>query len=247
MIPTIETLNGRAALVTGGSRGIGRAICVALAAAGVRVAVGYRREQAAAQEVVAAIGAGGGEAVACKADVSDPEEAAGLVVAARDALGPIDILVNNAGINPSKPFDQLSNADWETTSRTNLSSVFYVSQAAIGSMRERRWGRIITISSTAAQTGGVVGPHYAASKAGILGLMHSYASLLAKEGVTANAIAPALIETDMLKGNDKIKPSFIPIGRFGQPEEVASVVVVVAANGYITGQTINVNGGRHMS
>lgn len=247
MTQIAQTLAGRGALVTGGSRGIGRASCLALAAEGARVAVGYQRDAAAANEVVAAITAAGGSAFACQADVGDPDQASRLVRDAQAGLGAVDILVNNAGINPTRPFDQLTAADWEATIRTNLSSVFYVTQAAVPQMRARGWGRIIMVSSTAAQTGGVVGPHYAASKAGMLGLMHSYASLLAKEGVTANAIAPALIETDMLKGNDRIKPSFIPIGRFGQPEEISSIVVLLACNGYITGQTINANGGRHMS
>ena len=114
-------------------------------------------------------------------------------------------------------------------------------------MRERKWGRLIYMSSVAAQIGGVIGPHYAASKAGLIGLMHGYASQLAKEGITANAIAPALIETDMLKGNDAITPDKIPLGRFGQPDEVSSVAVMLAGNGYVTGQTINVNGGWYMS
>ena len=114
-------------------------------------------------------------------------------------------------------------------------------------MRARQWGRIIMLSSIAAQTGGVIGPHYAASKAGLIGLMHSYANLLAKEGITANAIAPALIETDMIKGNEAIKPTLIPLGRFGKAGEVASVAALLAMNGYVTGQTISVNGGWHMS
>ena len=114
-------------------------------------------------------------------------------------------------------------------------------------MRAAKWGRIINLSSVAAQTGGVIGPHYAASKAGIIGLTHSYAALLAKEGITVNAIAPALIETDMIRDNPRATPALIPVGRFGTVEEVADVVVTLATNGYITGQTINVNGGWYMS
>jgi len=158
-------------------------------------------------------------------------------------LGSISILVNNAGIDPSKPLDQIAAADWDETIAVNLSSAFYVTQAALPAMRAQRWGRIVMLSSVAAQLGGVIGPHYAASKAGLIGLVHGYACLLAKEGITVNAIAPALIETGMLKGNDKIKPDLIPIGRFGQVSEVASVALMWAENGYITGQTINVNGG----
>ncbi len=114
-------------------------------------------------------------------------------------------------------------------------------------MLEKRWGRLIFLSSIAAQTGGVVGPHYAASKAGMLGLMHSYASLLAKDGVTSNAIAPALIETDMVRNNKAVRPDLIPVGRFGQSEEVADAILLLASNAYITGQTINLNGGWYMS
>ena len=129
----------------------------------------------------------------------------------------------------------------------NLKSVFLVTQAVLPKMRAARWGRIINLSSVAAQLGGVVGPHYAASKAGILGLTHSYALLLAKEGITVNAIAPALIETEMVTGNPNARADLIPVGRFGTVDEVADAAVLLATNGYITGQTINVNGGWYMS
>jgi 3-oxoacyl-[acyl-carrier protein] reductase len=162
-------------------------------------------------------------------------------------LGPIDILVNNAGINPSRPFLELDLNDWRRTIDTNLTSAFLASQAVLPSMRQRRWGRLIFLSSVAAQTGGVIGPHYAASKAGMLGLMHSYANLLAKEGVTSNAIAPALIETEMIRNNPVVKPELLPVGRFGHADEVADIITLLATNGYITGQTINANGGWYMS
>jgi 3-oxoacyl-[acyl-carrier protein] reductase len=129
----------------------------------------------------------------------------------------------------------------------NLKSVFLVTQAVLPGMRSRRWGRMINLSSVAAQLGGVVGPHYAASKAGVLGLTHSYATLLAKEGITANAIAPALIATEMVANNPNARPDLIPLGRLGTVQEVAEVAVMLASNGYITGQTINVNGGWYMS
>lgn len=243
----MDSLNGRTALVTGGSRGIGRQIAIALAQDGARVAVACRSGLDEADEVARSIERAGGTAIALAADLSDPEQARRLVddVAAR--LGPIEVLVNNAGINPSKPLAELTVGDWRQTIDVNLSSVFYVTQAALPAMRERRWGRIIILSSVAAQTGGVIGPHYAASKAGLLGLMHGYASQLVKEGITANAIAPALVETDMIKGNAAITPDKIPLGRFGRPEEVAAVAVMLARNAYITGQTINVNGGWYMS
>jgi 3-oxoacyl-[acyl-carrier protein] reductase len=243
----MDKLNGRVALVTGGSRGIGKQIAIELAQAGADVAVAYRSGRDEADTVVQAVEQAGRRAVALAADLSDPDQAQSLVSLATQALGAVDILVNNAGINPSKPLADLTAKDWRETIDVNLSSVFYVTQAALPSMRERGWGRIIILSSVAAQLGGVIGPHYAASKAGLLGLMHGYASQLVKEGITANAIAPALVETDMLKGNDAITPDKIPVGRFGRPEEVASVAVMLAGNGYITGQTINVNGGWYMS
>ena len=239
----MSELDGKVALVTGASRGIGRAIAMALAAAGAKVAVNYRTAVAAANDVATQIAAAGGTAVTLEADVSDPKAAAKLVADADERLGPVEIVVNNAGVNPGKRLDQLSPSDWDEAIRTNLGSAFYVTQAALPGMRARAWGRIIMLSSIAAQTGGVIGPHYAASKAGLIGLTHSYASLLAKEGITCNAIAPALIDTDMIRGNEAIKPGLIPIGRFGTVDEVASIAVLLASNGYITGQTINVNGG----
>src|SRR5260221_164859 len=162
-------------------------------------------------------------------------------------LGPIGILVNNAGINPVKSFDRITVEDWDETIRVNLSSAFHVTQAALPGLRTRKWGRIIIMSSVAAQIGGVIGPHYAASKAGLIGLAHPYAAMLANEGITSNVIAPALIGTDMIKDNPAIKPTLIPIGRFGTVDEVSSIAVMLAGNGYITGQTINVNGGWDMS
>jgi 3-oxoacyl-[acyl-carrier protein] reductase len=243
----MDDLTDRVALVTGGSRGIGRAIATALAKSGARVAVNYRANAASADEVVREIGEAGGRAVALQADVSDARAAAELVHESERRLGPLGIVVNNAGVILRKRFDELGPDDWNETLRINLSSAFYVTHAALPGLRARRWGRIIMLSSVAAQTGGVIGPHYATSKAGLIGLMHSYASLLAKEGITANAIAPALIDTDMIRGNDAITPALIPVGRFGAADEVAAAAVLLASNGYITGQTIGVNGGWYMS
>ena len=243
----MDDLNGRVALVTGASRGIGRDTALALAAAGCSVAVAYNKDQAGAQAVVGEIKESGQQAVALAGDVAKPDAAAALVRDTESQLGPIGILVNNAGINPVKPLDQITAGDWDEMIRVNLSSAFYVTQAALPGLRARKWGRIIIMSSIAAQTGGVIGPHYAASKAGLIGLAHSYAAMLAKEGITSNVIAPALIETDMIKDNPAIKPTLIPIGRFGTVDEVSSIAVMLAGNGYITGQTINVNGGWYMS
>jgi 3-oxoacyl-[acyl-carrier protein] reductase len=243
----MNDLTGKVALITGASRGIGRESALALARLGVRVCVNYRENRAAADEVVKAIEAAGGTAAAVQADVSDPGAATELMRQTEARLGPPGIIVNNAGVIIRKPLDQLGPDDWDHTMRTNLSSAFYVTQAALPGLRARKWGRIIFLSSVAAQTGGVIGPHYAASKAGMIGLMHSYANLLAKEGITANAIAPALIDTDMIRGNEAAKPGLIPIGRFGEASEVASIVVLLASNAYITGQTMNANGGWYMS
>ncbi|MCU1299428.1 MAG: putative short-chain dehydrogenase/reductase [Acidobacteriaceae bacterium] len=240
-------IQGRIALVTGGSRGIGRASVLALANAGCDVAVNYLHTSNEAESLVREIVSRGQRAVAIQADVSREEDVKRLVRTVEPDLGHIDILVNNAGINPGKPLEELTLADWNETITANLTSSFMVSSAVLPGMRQRRWGRLIFVSSVAAQTGGIIGPHYAASKAGMLGLMHSYASLLAKEGITSNAIAPALIETDMIRNNSKIQPTVIPVGRFGSAEEVADVVLFLARNGYITGQTINVNGGWYMS
>ena len=155
--------------------------------------------------------------------------------------------MNNAGIARVQKIEEITEADWDKLIDVNLKSAFLVTQAVLPAMRQRQWGRIINISSVAAQFGGVVGPHYASSKAGLHGLAHSYAGLLAKEGITANAISPALIDTDMVRANALARPHLIPIGRFGATEEVGSVVVMLAENAYITGQTINVNGGWYMS
>lgn len=243
----MSDLTGRVALVTGASRGIGRDIAYALSSAGASVAVGYHSDRTGAEAVAETIRQEGGRAVAVGGDVSDLQIAVDLVRETEAQLGPLGIVVNNAGINPSRPLDQITAADWDETIRVNLTSAFHVTQAAVPGLRERKWGRIITISSVAAQLGGVIGPHYAASKAGLIGLAHYYAAALAKEGITSNAIAPALIETEMLKSNSAIQPTLIPVGRFGQTHEVSSVVVLLAGNGYITGQTISVNGGWYMS
>jgi len=189
----------------------------------------------------------GRHSLAIRADVSIASEVTSLIRTIETELGPVTILVNNAAIARPQPLEEITEQDWDELITVNLKSVFLVTQAVLPNMRARRWGRIINLSSVAAQLGGVVGPHYAASKAGIIGLTHSYACLLAKEGVTVNAIAPALIATEMVTSNPKATPERIPVGRFGSVEEVAEVAVMLARNGYVTGQTINVNGGWYMS
>lgn len=243
-----KSLEKKVALVTGSSRGLGKEIAIQLANAGATAIINYRKNREQADEVVRHIAANGGQAFALQADVANEQEVKTLFEKIGEAVGGVDILVNNAGINPTKSLQEISLQDFQQALDVNLISAFLTTQLAIPSMIEKGYGRIINISSVAAQTGGVIGPHYAASKAGLIGLTHSYASLLARySGITANAIAPALIETDMLKGNPNIKPSLIPIGRFGKPDEVASVVLLLATNGFITGQTFNVNGGWYMS
>ncbi len=243
----MEDLGGRIALVTGASRGIGAAAALALAKEGADVAVNFRVNRKEAEEVCTAIKNMGRRAIAVAADVSVSADAESLVNSVEEKLGGVDILVNNAGITRRQPFDEITEKDWDEVPAINLKSVFLVTRLVLPHMRTQRWGRIINLSSVAAQTGGVIGPHYAASKAGIIGITHSYASLLAKEGITVNAVAPALIRTDMIAGNPKATPALIPVGRFGEVDEVSDIVVMLAKNGYMTGQTINPNGGWYMS
>ncbi len=236
-------LTGKVALITGAGRGIGRAIALAFARAGIDVAVNYRGRATEAQRTAADARAASRRAVAVQADVALAAEVERLVRTVEAELGAIDILVNNAGITRPQKVEEITESDWDELIATNLKSCFLVTQAVLPGMRARRWGRIVNISSVAAQTGGVVGPHYAASKAGMLGLTHSYASLLAREGITCNAIAPALIETEMVTSNPNARADLIPVGRFGTVEETADIALALVRNGYVTGQTVNVNGG----
>ena len=237
----MDDLTGKLALVTGASRGIGRAIAIALARAGADIVINYRTRLEPALELQ--IGELGPRALPIQADVSTPAGVESLIAAA----GPVDILVNNAGIARPQPVEEITEQDWDELIDVNLKSCFLMTQAVLPAMRSRKWGRIINISSVAAQTGGVVGPHYAASKAGMLGLTRFYANRFAQEGITVNAIAPALIATDMVAANPNARPDLIPVGRFGEPDEVAEVAVLLARNSYINGQTINVNGGWFLS
>ena len=238
-----HNLTSRVALVTGSSRGIGEAIALALAEAGAAVAVNYKSRAADADAVRDRIRALGRRSIAVAADVSIAAHVQRLVTEVHAALGPIDILVNNAGIARPQKLDEITEGDWEEIIDGNLKSCFLVTQAVLPDMRGRRFGRIINLSSVAAQIGGVISPQYAASKAGMLGMTRYYARHLAREGITVNAIAPALIETDMVTSNPNARPDLIPVGRFGSVDEVSDVAVMLAGNGYITGQTINVNGG----
>jgi 3-oxoacyl-[acyl-carrier protein] reductase len=239
---TTDTLRGRTALVTGGSRGIGAAIVRALTVAGAAVAINCRERAAEANMLVKVIGEAGGNAIALLADVSQAAAVAEMVQRVKSELGPIDILINNAGIAITRGINDLSESDFDQTIAVNLKSVFLCTQAVLPMMRSKGWGRIVNISSGAARGAGAIGPHYNASKAGIEGLTRGYAARLVKEGITVNAVAPSLIETDMMKGQDHLV-SRIPLGRFGKADEVAQAVMMLIGNPYMTGQTVAMSGG----
>ena len=233
-------MQGRVALVTGASRGIGRAVALALAEAGATVVVNYRVQHAAAADAARACGP---SAVAVAADVADGAAVTAMFARIEAECGPVDILVNNAGIALPRDIDALTEAEFDRTLVVNLKSAFLCTRAAVPGMRARGWGRIVNVSSGAARGSGVVGVHYNASKAGLEGLTRGYAARLVKDGITVNAVAPSLIETDMIGGPEMAKK--VPLGRLGRPEEVAQAVLMAIGNGYMTGQTIQVNGGMH--
>ena len=240
-------LNSRIALVTGGVRGIGKAIALALAAQGCDVAVNYVTRAADAEATAEAIRALGRRALVVQGDVSKSADVTALVAAVERGLGPVEILVNNAGSAVFESIDKMTEASWNATLQVNLTSVFLLTQAVLPHMRARKWGRIINLTSVAAQTNSMLAVHYSAAKAGVIGATKSYARQLAKEGITVNAIAPALVGTEMVVSNPHVKPDIIPVGRFGTVEECADVAVLLAGNGYITTQTIGVNGGMYLT
>ena len=236
-------LKNRVALVTGGSRGIGRAIAISLAEAGAGVAVNYREREDEARSVVEAIRGAGGQAMMVKADVSQAVDVEAMMAAIERELGPVDVLVNNASVGLVRSVDELTEADFDLTIAVNLKSVFLCTQAVLPGMRARQWGRIVNISSGAARGAGGVGPHYNASKAGMEGMTRGYAARLVKDGITVNAVAPSLIETDMVRGGVAASPARIPLGRFGTPDECAQIVMMLVGNAYMTGQTVALSGG----
>jgi 3-oxoacyl-[acyl-carrier protein] reductase len=233
----------RVALVTGGSGGIGRALCAALGEAGATVAVHYASGREAAEEVVAGLG---GRGAAFGADLRDPAAAGELVDAVERELGPVDVLVANAGLAGVRTLEEVTLEDFDATIAVNLRAPFLLAQRVAPGMRDRGWGRLLFMSSVAALTGGVIGPHYAASKSGLHGLVHFLASRLAPHGVTANAIAPALIEdTAMLPGDPGELARRIPVGRLGTPDEVADLALAVLGNAYLSNQVIGIDGALH--
>ena len=240
----MSELNNRVALVTGGSRGIGKAIALTLAKAGAAIAVNYRERGDDAAAVVEAIHKTGRRAAAIKADVSLGAAVRSMVYEVEERLGPIDILVNNAGMAAFCDLDNITENDFDRTIAVNLKSAFLCTQAVLPGMRARRWGRIVNISSIAARGAGGVSVVYNASKAGMEGLTRGYAARLASDGVTVNAVAPGLIDTEM--GKPLIEAGIaarIPVGRVGTGDEIAQAVLMVVGNGYMTGQTVAVNGG----
>ena len=245
-------LTGKIALVTGGSRGIGRAIALALAEQGAAVAVHYRGQADAAQAVVDTILNNSGRAVALQADLAQADAPERLVGEVIDQLGQPDILINNAGEFTDSAVADMSDAIWAQTISLNLTAAFACSRACLPAMKARKWGRIISLTSQAAFVGSTNHAHYAAAKAGLAGFSYSLAKEVGAEGITVNLVAPGRIVTDMLANHIPSREAEwlkqTPLRRLGQPEEVAGAVVFLASNAaaYITGATIHVNGGVYM-
>jgi 3-oxoacyl-[acyl-carrier protein] reductase len=241
-----SALTGRIALVTGASGGIGATVSVRLAAAGAAVAVHYSSRREAAEKVAADVQARGARAIAVGADLRHAEAAEHLIDAVEASLGAVDVLVANAGLSRPGSYEDIDAAVFEETLAVNLRAPYLLARRVLPGMRARGFGRILFTSSVAGLTGGIVGPHYAASKAGLHGLTHFLAARVAGDGVTVNALAPALIEnTGMLPGDPGALAQRIPVGRLGTPDEVADLALAVLANGYVTNQVISVDGGMH--
>jgi 3-oxoacyl-[acyl-carrier protein] reductase len=239
-------LTGRVALVTGGSGGIGAELSARLAAAGAVVAVHYASNRDAAERVAAGIVEGGGPSAAFGADLREQDAPERLIETVEGNLGPVDVLAANAGLSSPGSYEDVDAAAFDETIAVNLRAPYLLARRVLPGMRGRGFGRILFTSSVAALTGGIVGPHYASSKAGLHGLTHFLASRVAADGVTVNAIAPALIEeTGMLPGDPGELAARVPVGRLGTPGEVADLALALIRNGYVTNQVVSVDGGIH--
>ena len=244
-------LQGKVAIVTGGSRGIGRATALALASEGATIVVNYASSSGAAEAVVAEIAGNGGEAIALQADVSKPDQVDSLIGTTMEKYGKIDVLVNNAGITRDTLLLRMKLEEWQAVIDLNLTGVFLCTKAVSKIMLKQRSGRIINITSVAGQMGNPGQANYSAAKAGVIGFTRTVAKELASRGITVNAVAPGFIETDMtqdLKADEIL--NFIPLSRYGKPEEVAGMICFLAASpaaAYITGQVMNVDGGMVMA
>ena len=246
-----KRLSGKVAVVTGSSRGIGRAIAKALAAEGAIMGVHYHRGREGADALAAEFEKLGNRVGVFQADVARPEDCHRLIEQAAKQLGTVDILVNNAGINRDKSLRKMGAAEWDEVIQTNLNSVFHCTKAVLEPMIARGWGRIINVASIVGQTGAFGQSNYAAAKAGVIAFTKSVAQELAKYGITVNAICPGFVDTDMIAGmpaaaRDSVK-SRIPLGRFGDADEVARLVRFLCTEGdWITGAQLNINGGQYM-
>ena len=241
-----DPFRGRVALVTGGSGGIGQAISLALASAGALVAVHYSHGRAAAEKVAGQITDQGGRAVVLGADLGSATAPGELVTATEQTLGPIGLLVSNAGAGQRRTLEELTTAEFDQTLAVNLRAPFLLAQRVLPGMRDRGFGRALFVSSVAGFTGGIVGPHYASSKAGLHGLIHSLAARFAADGITVNGLAPALItDTSMLPGEPAELARRIPVGRLGRPAEVADLALATLRNAYLTNQVISIDGGTY--
>lgn len=252
MAALTPSLQGQVALVTGASRGIGRAVALALAAEGAQVVVNYARSSEAAEALVAQITAAGGSALALQADVSKADQVEALVNGSLEKFGRIDVLVNNAGITRDTLLLRMKPEDWQAVIDLNLTGVFLCTRAVAKGMLKQRSGRIINMASVAGQMGNPGQANYSAAKAGVIGFTKTIAKELASRGITVNAVAPGFIETDMTGdlSNPEAILQYIPLGRFGQPEDIAGMVRFLAADpaaAYITGQVFNVDGGMVMA
>ena len=245
-------LDGKTALVTGASRGIGRAIALCLAAEGARVAINYAGNVKAAEEVKASVEAAGGTAILCQADIADSAAVEAMVADVVKEFGAIDILVNNAGITRDTLLMRMKDEDFAKVLDTNLKGVFYCTKAVSKLMMKKRSGRIINMASVVGLVGNAGQTNYAAAKAGVVGFSKSAAKELASRGITVNVVAPGFIGTDMTAGlPESVKEKMltdIPLGRMGEPEDVANAVLFLASDqaSYITGQVVNVDGGMVM-